>query len=268
MYTVKQLAELAGVTVRALHHYDQLGLLKPTRTAENGYRQYDDDALLRLQQILFYREIGLELLQIKAILDQPDFDLSAALQSHRQVLEQRLGRLHQLIDTVDHTLAHLNGGITMDNKRKLFEGFDEGEQRDYERVARLEYGPDLVNDSIRRWNSYSKEQREAIMAQSRQIYEDLAAVMQAGSDALSDEVQAILPRWEDNIRHFYEPTLDIMRGLGETYADDPRFAANIGTVHPDLPDFMKSAITYYVDDLETAAIARMLADDEQDSATR
>src|SRR5687768_10889673 len=113
MYTVKQVADLTRVSVRTLHYYDEIGLLHPSKVGANGYRYYDDDALLRLQQILIYREIGLELMQIKDILDSPNFDLLEALRSHRAVLEQKIGRLHQLVRTVDTTIMHLAGEIDM-----------------------------------------------------------------------------------------------------------------------------------------------------------
>ncbi|NUQ55782.1 MAG: MerR family transcriptional regulator, partial [Dehalococcoidia bacterium] len=104
VYTVKQLADLAGITVRTLHHYDAIGLLRPSDVGANGYRYYDEAAVFRLQQILLYRELGLELAQIKDVLDSPDFDLAAALRSHRAALEAKLNRMSELIRTVDRTL--------------------------------------------------------------------------------------------------------------------------------------------------------------------
>src|SRR5689334_7076537 len=101
MYTVKQLSELAEVSVRTLHYYDEIGLLHPVQVGTNGYRHYDDAALLRLQQILFYREIGLELSQIKEILDSPDFDVLVALRSHRNILQEKISRMEELVNTVD-----------------------------------------------------------------------------------------------------------------------------------------------------------------------
>src|SRR5688572_8100776 len=104
MYTVKQLSDLTEVSVRTLHYYDEIGLLHPTKVGANSYRYYDDEALLRLQQILFYREMGLELMQIKEILNSPTFDLLAALRSHRTVLQEKINRLHDLVGTVDTTI--------------------------------------------------------------------------------------------------------------------------------------------------------------------
>ncbi len=261
MYTVKQLSDLAGVSVRTLHYYDEIELLKPSQVGANGYRYYDDHTLLRLQQILFYREIGLELMQIKDVLDSPDFDLLAALRSHRSVLAEKITRLQNLVQTVDSTLKHLAGEMNM-SKKKLFEAFDDETQKQYEREARLQYGPDRVNESIRRWNSYSEAQREAIGDEGNQIYSDLVDALEAGIPPQSPELTAILDRWQQHIRYFYEPTLDILRGLGYGYNSHPDFIANFKKLHPDLPQYLQDAITQYVDDLETAEIERMLAEDE------
>src|SRR5271169_5201388 len=106
-YTVKQVAKMSGVSVRTLHFYDETGLLKPAHRGANGYRFYEEAQLLTLQQILFYRELGFELKQIKQILGRADFEKVAALQSHRKVLQQNLGRVRKLIETVDKTLEHL-----------------------------------------------------------------------------------------------------------------------------------------------------------------
>jgi DNA-binding transcriptional MerR regulator len=106
-YTVKRLSKLAGVSVRTLHFYDEIGLLRPARVAANGYRYYGDAALLRLQQILFYKELGLSLDEIAEVLDQPEFDVARALEAHRRALQQRLSRLRRLMTTVDQTIAYL-----------------------------------------------------------------------------------------------------------------------------------------------------------------
>jgi len=263
MYTVKQLSELAGVSVRTLHYYDEIGLLNPSQVGENSYRYYDDAALLRLQQILFYREMGLELLRIKDVLDSPDFDLLTALRSHRTVLQAKISRLQDLIGTVDSTIMHLAGEVDM-SKRQMFSAFSDEKQKDYEREARLQYGPDKVNDSIKRWNGYTQTQREIIAGEGNQIYSDIVDAIEAGLPPTSAEVQAILERWHDHLRYFYEPTLDILRGLGEGYNSHPDFIANFQKLHVDLPAYLQEGITQYVDDLETAEIERMLAEDDSD----
>lgn len=265
MYTVKQLSELAGVSIRTLHYYDEIGLLKPAEVGANGYRYYDDAALLRLQQILFYREIGLELLRIKNILDSPDFDLLAALRSHRKVLAAKISRLQKLVSTVDSTIMHLAGEVEM-SKKRLFEAFSDEKQKEYEREVRLQYGPEIVNDSIKRWNSYTQTQRDIIMGEGSQIYIHMVDAIEAGLPPTSAEVQAILQRWHEHMRYFYEPTLDILRGLGHGYNSHPDFIANFQKLHVDLPAYLETAITQYVDDLETAEIERMLAEDEAHQA--
>ena len=119
MFTVKQLSRLAGVTPRTLHHYDAIGLLKPSAVGENGYRYYADESLLRLQQILFYRELDLPLEQIKQIMGRRDFDLLTALAGHRTELGKRIERLQRPVQTVDSTLEHLKGKKDM-SKRQLY----------------------------------------------------------------------------------------------------------------------------------------------------
>src|SRR5512144_287467 len=116
MYTVKQLSKLAGITPRTLHHYDEIGLLKPTHVGENGYRYYGEEAVLRLQQILFYRELDLPLDDIKKIMGRRDFDLMGALHSHKEALQRQVGRLHRLIATVDNTILHLRGQKEMSKR--------------------------------------------------------------------------------------------------------------------------------------------------------
>jgi DNA-binding transcriptional MerR regulator/quercetin dioxygenase-like cupin family protein len=121
-YTVKQLASISGVSVRTLHFYDETSLLKPASVGANGYRFYDEPQLLVLQQILFYRELGFELKQIKGVLGRTDFEKVDALRSHRQVLEQNLERTHQLLETIDKTIEHLEGKEKMSTS-EMFAGF-------------------------------------------------------------------------------------------------------------------------------------------------
>jgi DNA-binding transcriptional MerR regulator len=265
MYTVKQLSDLANVSVRTLHYYDEIGLLHPSKVGTNSYRYYDDDALLRLQQILFYREIGLELLQIREILDSADFDRLGALQSHRRVLKEKMTRLQHLIDTVDDTVMHLTGDTNM-SKKRLFEAFSEEKQKEYEREARLQYGAEHVNESVRRWNAYSQDQRQSIMDEGGEIYTAISDAMQAGQTAQSPDVQALVERWHQHLRNFYEPTLEILAGLAETYKT-PEFREFFNKIHPDLAGYLSSAIVQYVDDLETAELERLLAEDEARKAS-
>jgi len=146
-------------------------------------------------------------------------------------------------------------------KKPVFQPVSEEKQKQYERQARLQYGPDNVNESVRRWASYSKTQQEAIQAESGQVYLDLVDAMEAGRPAGSAEVNDILSRWHQHIHYFYEPTLDILRGLGELYNTDPEFMAFFQRFHPDLTPYLQQTITQYVDELETRELERMLAED-------
>jgi hypothetical protein len=123
----------------------------------------------------------------------------------------------------------------MTRKRRVGTLSDKKQKR-YERIARLQYGPQLVNESIDRWNGYTKAEREAILQEGSQIYSDLARAAEAGLSAQGSQVQAIVQRWHEHLRHFYEPTLDILRGLGEAYRSEPGFTATFKKLHPDLPE--------------------------------
>lgn len=247
LYTVKQLADIAGVSVRTLHYYDEIGLLEPAYVGENSYRYYADDDLFRLQQILLYRELDLSLAEIKEILDAPDFDLVSALQEHRAALEARMRRLRGLIRTVDMTIANVTGGVAM-SKKKLFTGFTEEEEKKYAQEARDRWGAESVDRSYKRWNSYSAEQRQQILAEGGANYQALAELI--GEDPASPAVQQVIGRWHQHLRYFYEPTVDLLRGLGDLYNDDPEFNKTIAQFDPGLPAFMREAINIYCDRLE------------------
>lgn len=262
MYTVKQLADLAGITVRTLHHYDQIDLLKPSQTGSNGYRYYDDEAVARLQQILLFRETGMELAQIRDVLDDPGFDALTALLAHRRVLEQRVERMFRLIETVDTTIAHIQKGIPMSDKKKMFGGLNQQQQDDYTREARLQYDPDMVNESVKRWNDYGKEKQQAIIDEGNTIYEAIAQAVADGKPVEDEAMQTLMQRWHDHLRYFYEPTTEILRGLADMYIHAPDFRQKFDALHPDMAETMQQAVAVYVDALETAELERLIAEDE------
>lgn len=255
-YTVKQLAELAGVSVRTLHYYDQIGLLKPSAVGRNNYRYYDDDALFRLQQILFFRELELDLTQIKAILDDEKFDRVTALQTHRRQLAEKIDRLQTLITTVDNTILHLVGEVTM-SKKRIFDGFDKEQEQRYAEEAAQRWDAETVKASYKLWNSYSPEKQAQIKQEGGAIYQDLADNMSKGPT--DPAIQAMLGRWHQHMRYFYEPSLEVLRGLGNAYNDHPDFNATFTAIHPDLPAFLQAAINHYVDTLEMEWLERELA---------
>jgi DNA-binding transcriptional MerR regulator len=250
MYTVKQLSDMAGVSVRTLHYYDEIGLLKPTAVGENGYRYYDEPEALRLQQILFFREMDLGLLQIKDVLDSREFDLVAALQTHRGALLDKMARMQRLVNTIDSTIMYLVGEVDMSTQR-LFEPFSDEKQKQYEQEAAERWGEATVKDSIKRWNSYSKEQKQRIADEGNAVYADLVAAMPQGVESAA--FQAGLARWHQHLRYFYEPTIDILRGLGQHYNQHPDFIATFQRIHPDLPAALERGIAIYCDGLEDSS---------------
>ena len=243
-YTVKKLAKLAGVSVRTLHYYDEIGLLKPSSYGQNGYRYYEGEALLRLQQILFFRELDFGLKEIHLILEAPDFDMIKALQSQRQALQRQTRRLNSLIHTIDKTIRHLEGKREMSTK-EMFAAFDEEKQKEYEKEARQRYGDEAVAASTRRWNSYSKTKQAEIKAEGEAIYREIRDHMAEGPTGKT--VQQLIGRWHQHIRYFYEPTASMLRGLGHMYAEDPAFSAVYEKLDPNLPTFLRQAIDHYCD---------------------
>jgi MerR family transcriptional regulator, thiopeptide resistance regulator len=243
MHTVKQLAKLAGISVRTLHYYDEIGLLKPSSVGVNGYRYYEDKALMRLQQILFYRELDLRLDEIKRIVSSPDFDAINALQAHKRALLKRVERLNCLINTVDNTILNLKGTKVM-SKKQLFEAFSEEQQEKFGLEAERKYDPLVVKESNRKWKSYSVAEKQRILDEGNEVYEDLVAAMLKGAD--SPEVQAIIERWRKHMDYFWTPNLDQLVGLAEGYNKDVRFKANFDKIDPRLAEFILEAVKVYV----------------------
>lgn len=243
MFTVKQLSKLAGVTPRTLHHYDAIGLLKPSRVGANGYRYYGEESLLQLQQILFYRELEMPLEEIKEIVGRRDFDVLSALESHKDELKKRIERLNVLLSTVDNTINHVKGKKMMSDK-SLFEGFSEAEQEKYAEEAAQRWDAKTVRASNKKWKSYPDAEKKKILAEGNTLYTDLAAVMSKG--AASKDVQAVVVRWHKHMQYFWSPNDDQLLGLADLYNDDPRFKANYEKVHPGLAEFMREAVKVYV----------------------
>lgn len=236
------MARLARVSVRTLHYYDQIGLLKPPRKEENDYRLYNSASLIRLQQILFYKELGFALKDIKSILDQPGFDYLSALENHKQVLLARIDQTHRLIETVDKTMKHLKGQISMSNN-EYFTGFSEEQQAKYEKEAADKWGPEIVRDSNKKWASLSRQEKQKFFSNGERI--TLALRDSLDENPSSPRVQVLVKEWREYINFFYDCTPQILLGLGRMYTEDSRFRAFYEKVDPRLPDFFFKAIQVY-----------------------
>jgi len=219
-------------------------LLKPESAGENGYRYYGDKSILRLQQILFYRELGFSLDSIREVLGKPEFQILDALEEHRDSLQGRVRRMERLIQTVDKTIHHLKGETIMSPKG-LFEGFSEEQREEYAKQAEQMYDPETVRESNRKWKNYSAEKKQAILDEGKQVYLDMIAAMPQGASA--PEVQAIVERWREHMDYFWTPNLDQLLGLAKMYGESPDFKANFDQMHPQLAGFMRKAVKVYVE---------------------
>lgn len=252
-YKVKELADLVGVSVRTLHHYDEIGLLKPGGVSEAGYRLYSTQELERLQQILFFREIGFSLQEIKEILDSPNFDRKRALAAHKEILLQKKQRLEDIIDTVNKTILSIEGGTTMSEK-EMFEGFSteqyETHKKKYSKEARERYGDDIVDATEKRTDTYTKDDWAKINARQEANMKKILDNMQNGpadplvQEAIADNRQVICD-------YYYDCTPEIFRGLGDLYVMDERFTEYYEKIKPGLAEFMRDAMHHYVDNLDT-----------------
>jgi DNA-binding transcriptional MerR regulator len=243
MFTVKKLSKMAGITPRTLHYYDQIGLLKPSRVGENGYRYYGEEALLRLQQILLYRQMDMPLEHIKEIMGRRDFDVLSALESHKQELKGRIARLERLVDTVDNTILYVKGEKTMSQKQ-LFEAFSDEQQAEYEKEAMRLYDPVIVKASSKKWKSYSTAEKKRIGDEGNAIYEKFIQAIPKGP--ASAEAQASVEAWRKHMEYFWTPDKEQLLGLADLYNDDPRFKANFDKVDPRLAAFVREAVKVYV----------------------
>jgi len=235
---------MAGVTPRTLHHYDDIGLLKPSRVGDNGYRYYGDESLLRLQQILFYRELDMPLEDIRKIMGRRDFDILSALETHKESLGRQMERTKRLLVTVDNTINHLKGEKEMSDKQ-LFEAFSDEQQAEYEKEIAQKYDPATVKSSAKKWKAYSEAEKKNILKEGNAIYVDLAANMPKGAG--SAEVQAVIARWHKHIQYFWSPNDAQLLGLADLYNEDSRFRENYEKVAPMLAEFMRDAVKVYVE---------------------
>ncbi|MBH5319743.1 MerR family transcriptional regulator [Paenibacillus sp. GSMTC-2017] len=241
---VKEVADLVGISVRTLHHYDEIGLLIPDQLTEAGYRLYSERNLELLQQILFFRELDFPLKKIKEIVLSPSFDRLEALTMHEKMLQEKRNQLDQLLKTVAKTIEHAKGGITMSNNEK-FQGFDFS-NNPYEQEARERWGDKAVDDS----NATLEEKKKTGSTQQFQesfneLYRKLAALRH--DDPASDAAQSAIGEWYVLLSEMGTYSLDAFKGLGQMYVDDVRFTKNIDKFGEGLALFMRDAMAVYAD---------------------
>lgn len=247
VYTVKKLAELSKVTVRTLHFYDEAGLLKPAYYGNNGYRYYEEEQLLRLQQILFFRELGFEIKKIQKILGKGDFDKVAALNSHRVFLKKEVKRFLKLIETIDKTIDHLQGKKTM-NDDEMYMGFSKEEQAKYEEFLKNRIGADLVEceENVKHW---TKSDWEKSHQSGDKIWKEFVVFYQKKYSPSAAEVQSTVGKLYDWVKQFWTPNRKSFIGLGQGYTDYEwkKFFCKYDPDHPKLAMYVAEAMKIFAE---------------------
>jgi DNA-binding transcriptional MerR regulator len=247
-YTVQKLSSLAGVSTRTLRYYDEIGILKPARINSSGYRIYGQEEVDRLQQILFYRELGVSLESIKKIVTAPSFDGAKALRDHREKLLEKREQLDLLIKNVDKTIALTEGRMNMSNKEK-FEGFkkkmiDENEKQ-YGKEIREKYGNDKVDHSNVKLMNMTEDEHDRVTKLAEQVRETLEQAFATGNPAseLAQKAADLHKQWL--CFYWTEYSKEAHAGLAQMYVDDERFTAYYDKEQPGTAEFLRDAIWVY-----------------------
>lgn len=245
MKSIGEAARLAGISVRALRHYDKTGLLRPSTQTGAGYRMYDEAALCRLQQILFFKELGFPLKKIKELLDGKGFDRNAALKAQRELLMLKKKRIEELI-----TLTEKNLKGETDMSFKQFDSAEiEAAKKKYAAEAKSRWGgtPEY-EESKKKTDGYSQSDWQRLQQSSKEIFEGFVRVMDKGPG--SPEAAEQVRRWQSYISDsFYPCSNEILASLGRMYVDDPRFTENIDKYQKGLAAFMSAAIEAYCNEI-------------------
>ncbi|UTE71714.1 MerR family transcriptional regulator [Rossellomorea marisflavi] len=248
-YTIKKLSDLAGVSTRTLRYYDEIGLLSPSRINSSGYRIYGRVEVDRLQQILFYREMGMELEGIKLIVDDPDFDSVGALKEHRSRLVEKKERLLMLIRNVDQTLEDKQGGDTMSDREK-FEGFKkklvDANEKEYGEEIREKYGDEAIDASNQQLLSMDKETYE----ETKHMEEEMIALLKIAhenDDPTGEEAQKAAQLHKNWItRQWGHYNKKAHEGLVQMYVDDERFRSYYDKHQNGMAEFLRNAVEHYL----------------------
>jgi len=250
MYSVQQLSRLAGVSIKTLHLYDRMGLLKPASRKESKYRVYGEAELLRLQQILFYKALAFPLKVIKDILDDPDFDLLHSLQHQQQLLLQRQEETNVLLATLEKTISSFTQHQPME-PQDLYEGLPKEQAEAYRKEAVAQYGSEVVEHAEKSLRKLSKEEVQHLKAESEDIRQRLFAVMD--KDPHSQDVQALIALHYANVRSFWgtselkDKQAETYKGLGQLYIHDERFTQVNGESQPLFAAFLQKAMAHFAD---------------------
>lgn len=242
-HKVGDVARLAGVSVRTLHHYDELGLLSPSQRSDSGYRLYSEQDLTRLQQILFYRELGFELGEIRSIMEDPEFEHVDALRHQRDLIAEQVLRLEALLGLIEKTIAADEGGTTL-TKEEMFEVFGDFDPADYQDEVMERWGDtDAYRESTRRVRRYTKEDWQRHKDEADENLAAMVALFDAGvapGDAramdVAEAARLQIDRW------FYPCSREMHMALGDMYIADARFTDHYDRHRPGLAAWFRDAI--------------------------
>ncbi|MFE2287711.1 MerR family transcriptional regulator [Streptomyces sp. NPDC059443] len=242
-YSVGQVATFAGVTVRTLHHYDEIGLLSPSGRSHAGHRRYDDADLDRLQRILFYRELGFPLDEVAVLLDDPESDPREHLRRQHALLTDRIDRLQRMAKAVEHAMEAKKMGINLTPEEK-FEVFGDKDPEQYAEEAERRWGgTEAYAESQRRVATYTKEDWQGIQDEVADWSARYAALMEAGEPA---DGEAAMDMAEEHRRHiderYYDCSYEMHTCLGEMYVADERFKEFYDSMRPGLAEHLRDSI--------------------------
>lgn len=247
VYTVNKLAKLSGISARTLRFYDEIGLLKPAYVGDNDYRYYEEEQLLMLQQILFYRELDFPLSEIQRIINSDTFDKIESLQSHKRILEQGIDRFKQMIKTIDKTISHLKGNETM-KLEEIFHGFNAEKQKLYEDfLVDSGISQNVINKSKDKVKKLTKEQWVELKQQGDTIHADLVAAINQDLGPSSPEVQKIVKNHYQMTMVFWAPNRESYIGLSQLYSSHPDFVKFYENIHPKLLPFLAESMRIFAE---------------------
>lgn len=251
-YTVKKISELSGVSVRTLHFYEEISLLKPAYYGSNGYRYYEEKELLQLQQILFFKELGLTLKQIQRIVGKSDFDQLAALYSHQKALLQEREKIGHLLKTIDKTIKHLKGKKKMKDK-EIFDGFNitlvkAKEGQSYSAAEKLvvqsvKHPTTSAEDVKKRGQDYY----DKINKTAHALFKELVHCIEKGLDPSANEVQKIIKKHHTFIEQTHAASKKVYKAMAQLYVEHPEFRKQLDPFHPKLAQFMAKGMNIFAE---------------------
>lgn len=251
-YTVKKLSELSGVTVRTLHYYEEIGLLKPAYHGANGYRYYEEKELLQLQQILFFKELGFTLKQIQKVLGRTDFEQLTALYSHKNALSKEWEKIGVLLKTIDKTIKHLKGQRKMKDK-EIFDGFNialvkaKGGQSYSEAEELVFKSVKNPTKSMQDVEKRGKTFYNDITNAAQGLFKELVGCIEGGSDPASEKVQEIIKKHHALIEKIQTATKEVYKAMAQLYREHPEFRRQLDPFHPQLAEYMAQAMIVFSD---------------------